>query len=153
VIEQGLKELFDLDLKNLRVLAVLLNKFDPKTDGAARDWLGIYEESAKLLYKEIDYKNEGRNAERFAENFKTQPWIKVRLRAPRTRYEPGGIRFIVSLLQVPKIYWEFTSERILGMEYVPGIKVSDISAIDAAGIDRKLLAKRSAESYLTQLCR
>lgn len=39
------------------------------------------------------------------------------------------------------------------MEYVPGIKINDIERIEAAGIDRKLLAKRSAESYLMQLCR
>jgi len=39
------------------------------------------------------------------------------------------------------------------MEYVPGLKVNDIEGIEAAGIDRKLLAKYSAESYLTQLCR
>ena len=127
---QGLKELFDLDLKNLKVLAILLDKFDPKSDGAARDWKSIYEESAKLLYKEIDYENEGRNAERFANDFKDVPWVKV-----------------------PKIFWEFTSSRVLAMEYCPGIKVSDIEKIEAAGIDRKLLAKRSAESYLYQLCR
>lgn len=39
------------------------------------------------------------------------------------------------------------------MEYVPGIKINDIAAIEKAGIDRSLLAKRSAESYLSQLCR
>jgi predicted unusual protein kinase regulating ubiquinone biosynthesis (AarF/ABC1/UbiB family) len=127
---QGLRELFDLDLKNLKVLAILLDKFDPKSDGAARDWKSIYEESAKLLYKEIDYENEGRNAERFASDFKDIPWVKV-----------------------PRIYWDFTSTRVLAMEYCPGIKVSDIAKIEAAGIDRKLLAKRSAESYLYQLCR
>jgi len=125
-----LKDLFDLDLKNLRTLAVLLDKFDPKTDGASRDWVSIYEESAKLLYREIDYKLEGQNAVRFATNFKGVPWVKV-----------------------PKIYWNYTTERVLAMEYCPGIKVSDIEKIEAAGIDRKLLAKRSAESYLTQLCR
>lgn len=127
---QGLKELFDLDLKNLKVLAILLDKFDPKSDGAARDWKSIYEESAKLLYKEIDYENEGRNAERFATDFKDIPWVKV-----------------------PKIYWDFTSKVVLAMEYCPGIKVSDIEKIEIAGIDRELLAKRSAESYLYQLCR
>lgn len=46
----GLKELFDVDLKNLRKLAVLLDKFDPKSDGADRDWVSIYEESERLLY-------------------------------------------------------------------------------------------------------
>lgn len=86
---QGLRELFDLDLKNLKVLAILLDKFDPKSDGAARDWKSIYEESAKLLYEEIDYENEGRNAERFANDFKDIPWVKV-----------------------PKIYWDFTSTKV-----------------------------------------
>jgi predicted unusual protein kinase regulating ubiquinone biosynthesis (AarF/ABC1/UbiB family) len=46
-----------------------------------------------------------------------------------------------------------TTTKIITMEYVPGIKINDIKAIELAGIDRELLAKRSAESYLTQLCR
>lgn len=74
---QGLKELFDMDLKNIKALAILLDKLDPKTDGAQRDWSSIYDESAKLLYKEIDYENEAFNAMRFQENFKGTPWIKV----------------------------------------------------------------------------
>ena len=39
------------------------------------------------------------------------------------------------------------------MEYVPGIKINNLDEIDRRGIDRNLLAKRSAEAYLTQLCR
>lgn len=74
---QGLRELFDTDLKNIKVLAKLLDKVDPKTDGAQRDWGSIYDESAKLLYKEIDYENEAVNALRFQENFRDIPWIKV----------------------------------------------------------------------------
>ena len=65
----NLKELFDVDLKNLKKLAVLLDKFDPKTDGADRDWLSIYEESERLLYLEINYLNEADNGERFAKDF------------------------------------------------------------------------------------
>lgn len=42
---------------------------------------------------------------------------------------------------------------MLTMEYVPGIKINDIEAIEKAGINRELLAKRSAESYLSQICR
>lgn len=74
---QGLKELFDMDLKNIKVLAKLLDKFDPKSDGAQRDWDSIYDESAKLLYKEIDYKAEALNCIKFKDNFANVPWIKV----------------------------------------------------------------------------
>jgi len=127
---QGLKELFDMDLKNIKVLAVLLDKFDPKSDGAQRDWISIYDESAKLLYREIDYRAEALNAIRFKDNFADQPWIKV-----------------------PEVLLNMTTTSVITMEYVPGIKINDIKKIEEAGIDRQLLAKRSAESYLTQICR
>lgn len=130
VQRQGLKELFDRDLQNIKVLAALLDKFDPKSDGAARDWCSIYDESARLLYKEIDYKAEALNSIRFKDNFASVPWVKV-----------------------PDVLLNMTSTRVVTMEFVPGIKVNDIEKIEAAGISRELLAKRSAESYLTQICR
>ncbi|GJM85337.1 hypothetical protein PR202_ga01778 [Eleusine coracana subsp. coracana] len=49
----GLKELFDIDLKNLRVIAEYLQKVDPKSDGAKRDWVAIYDECASVLYQVI----------------------------------------------------------------------------------------------------
>jgi len=126
----GLKELFDVDLNNIRALAKVLDKVDPKTDGAARDWVSIFDESARLLYKEIDYKSEALNCLRFKKNFANIPWVKV-----------------------PDVDLNMTTERIVVMEYVPGIKINDLQRIDEAKIDRALLAKRSAEAYLTQLCR
>ena len=77
VQRQGLKNLFDMDLKNIKVLAKILDKFDPKSDGASRDWASIYDESSKLLYREIDYQLEALNSIRFKENFADSPWIKV----------------------------------------------------------------------------
>lgn len=77
VQRQGLRELFDMDLKNIKVLAILLDKFDPKSDGAQRDWVSIYDESARLLYKEIDYRSEALNSVRFRDNFANVPWVKV----------------------------------------------------------------------------
>ena len=61
----GLKALFDIDLKNIRVLAQWLQKLDPQSDGAARDWVAIYDECSRILYQEIDYRLEGQNADRF----------------------------------------------------------------------------------------
>ncbi|KMZ66799.1 ABC-1 domain-containing protein [Zostera marina] len=123
-----LKDLFDIDLKNLRVIAEYLQKIDPKSDGAKRDWVAIYDECANVLYEEIDYTKEGENAELFAENFKNMDYVKV-----------------------PKIYWECTTPQILTMEYVPGIKINRVETIDQLGIDRKRLGRYAVESYLEQI--
>ncbi|KAL2339447.1 hypothetical protein Fmac_007387 [Flemingia macrophylla] len=124
----GLKDLFDIDLKNLRVLAEYLQKFDPKSDGAKRDWVAIYDECASVLYQEIDYTKEAVNAELFASNFKNMDYVKV-----------------------PAIYWDYTTPQILTMEYVPGIKINKIQALDQLGVDRKRLGRYAVESYLEQI--
>jgi len=126
----GLKELFDIDLKNIRALAVWLQKVDPKTDGAARDWVAIYDECSRILYEEIDYSKEGRNADRFRENFAGTPWVKV-----------------------PKVFWQYSTSEVLVLEYCPGTKINDGEAIDRMGLDRQRLARLSVESYLQQILR
>ncbi|XP_057806999.1 protein ACTIVITY OF BC1 COMPLEX KINASE 8, chloroplastic-like [Salvia miltiorrhiza] len=124
----GLKDLFDIDLKNLRVIAEYLQKIDPKSDGAKRDWVAIYDECASVLYQEIDYTKEAANAEKFADNFKNMDYVKV-----------------------PSIYWEYTTPQVLVMEYVPGIKINRIQALDQLGVDRKRLSRYTVESYLEQI--
>ncbi|KAK9071560.1 hypothetical protein SSX86_007988 [Deinandra increscens subsp. villosa] len=124
----GLKDLFDIDLKNLRVIAENLQKLDPKSDGAKRDWVAIYDECANVLYQEIDYTKEAANAELFANNFKNLEYVKV-----------------------PKINWKYTTPQVLTMEYVPGIKINRIQALDQLGVDRKKLGRYAVESYLEQI--
>ncbi|WCJ31782.1 Protein kinase superfamily protein [Euphorbia peplus] len=124
----GLKDLFDIDLKNLRVIAEYLQKLDPKSDGAKRDWVAIYDECANVLYQEIDYTKEAANAELFASNFKDMDYVKV-----------------------PTISWEYTTPQVLTMEYVPGIKINKIQALDKLGVDRKRLGRYAVESYLEQI--
>ncbi|KAF3440447.1 hypothetical protein FNV43_RR18731 [Rhamnella rubrinervis] len=124
----GLKDLFDIDLKNLRVIAEYLQKIDPKSDGAKRDWVAIYDECATVLYQEIDYTKEAANAELFAKNFKNMDYVKV-----------------------PRIFWEYSTPQVLTMEYVPGIKINKIQALDQLGVDRKRLGRYAVESYLEQI--
>ncbi|XP_020215557.1 protein ACTIVITY OF BC1 COMPLEX KINASE 8, chloroplastic [Cajanus cajan] len=124
----GLKDLFDIDLKNLRVIAEYLQKIDPKSDGAKRDWVAIYDECASVLYQEIDYTKEAANAELFASNFKNLDYVKV-----------------------PTIFWDYTTPQILTMEYVPGVKINKIQALDQLGVDRKRLGRYAVESYLEQI--
>ena len=73
----GLRELFATDLKNLRKLCELLDSVDPKSDGADRSYIDVFDESEKLLYEEIDYLNEAKNADRFREQFANDPQVRV----------------------------------------------------------------------------
>ena len=62
------------------------------------------------------------------------------------------VTFVVKTgFKVPRIYWKYTSPKILTLEYVPGIKISHYEAIEAAGLDRTRLARLGAKAYLHQL--
>jgi len=124
----GLKELFDVDLKNLKKLSVLLDKFDPKSDGADRNWVSIYEESERLLYEEINYINEADNAERFAADFAGTEWVRV-----------------------PDVYRDISTPRVLIMEYVESFKLTDIERVEELNLDRTMIAKRTADAFLRQI--
>ena len=122
----GLQRLFEIDLK---ILKGITRYFQSHPEwGRGRDWLGIYEECCRILWEEVDYLNEGRSADTFRRNFRAYDWVKV-----------------------PRVYWRYTSPRILTLEYAPGIKISHYEALEAAGIDRKVIARQGAEAYLHQL--
>jgi ubiquinone biosynthesis protein len=88
----------------------------------------IVEEFARTLEKEIDYTIEATSLERFGRSFLDDPAIYV-----------------------PKVFRDTTSERVLTMELVDGIKISDIDRIDKAGYDREIITVRGAEFYLKQV--
>ncbi|KAI7839932.1 hypothetical protein COHA_006326 [Chlorella ohadii] len=122
----GLRQLFEIDLQNLEKVAEQLDKGDEAT----RDFKGIYQECAKILYEEIDYINEGRNADRFRRNFRNEGWVKV-----------------------PRVYWQYSSPSVLTLEYMPGVKITNVAGIEAAGLDAPRIAQRATESYLIQILR
>ena len=91
---------------------------------------GIYAECAKILWEEVDYINEGRNADRFRRNFAAEDWV-----------------------QVPRIYWRQTTPVVLTLEYMPGLKVTDKQGLLRAGLNPVDVAKTATEAYLLQILR
>ena len=122
----GLSRLFEIDLSILKGIAQYFQNH--REWGRGRDWMGIYAECCRLLWLEIDFLHEGRNGDKFRRNFRGVDWVKV-----------------------PRVYWRYTTPRVLTMEYMPGIKISHYEALESAGLDRKRLARLGAEAYLRQL--
>jgi ubiquinone biosynthesis protein len=98
-----------------------------RTWNVARDYdaPGIADEFAQTLRAELDYLQEGRNAERFAEDFADDPDVII-----------------------PRVIWDCTTSRVLTLERMSGWNVSDAAGLDAAGVDRKRVARKGAEIVL-----
>jgi ubiquinone biosynthesis protein len=116
----GAMEQVELDLEILMDGALHASR--RSTQIADYDVVGIAEEFAQTLRAELDYLREGRNAEQFAANFAENADV-----------------------QIPKVFWEHTTSRMITLERIRGIKVTDLAALDEAGIDRHDLAKHGTD--------
>lgn len=122
----GIRKIIEVDLEILLHLATLTEKYIEEMEIYRPT--RIVEEFARTLEKEINYHIEALHMERFARMFLGNESVYV-----------------------PWIFRQFTTERILTMEYVEGIKVSDINTLDEKGYDRKLIASRGADLILEQV--
>jgi predicted unusual protein kinase regulating ubiquinone biosynthesis (AarF/ABC1/UbiB family) len=118
-------QLVRLDLCALRFVIWVITRF-LDTDNVI-DLMGVYHEFERTIYEEIDYMREAANTKRFKEMFKDDPTISI-----------------------PRVYDEYISRRMLVLEWIDGIKINDYAALDAAGIDRLEVAKRTAYAYFSQ---
>ncbi|TAG96657.1 MAG: AarF/ABC1/UbiB kinase family protein [Oscillatoriales cyanobacterium] len=122
----NLLPILSLDLYLMRWAAGLLGPLLPLNLG--HDLSLIVDEFGIKLFEEIDYINEGRNAEKFATNFADDPTVKV-----------------------PSIYWRHTSKCVLTLEWINGIKLTDMESVKAAGLDTNSLIEVGVRSGLRQL--
>ncbi|MEH2234669.1 ABC1 kinase family protein [Nostoc sp.] len=120
-----LREGITIDLYILRNLAAWVQK---KVKRVRSDLVGILDELGDRIFEEMDYIHEGENAERFFELY-------------------GHIKDIY----VPKIYWEYTNRRVLTMEWINGIKLTQTEEIKAQGIDARYLIEVGVQCSLRQL--
>ncbi len=124
----GLERLFRLDLEVMQQVAAVLQRH-PRW-GEGRDWVSIAQECRRVLLRELDFRLEAEHAARFRQQF----------------LEDAGIR-------VPAVVWELSTRRVLCLDFLPGIKITDRSALVEAGIDPAAVAEKGAASYLQQLVR
>ena len=120
-----LRERITIDLYVLRRIAAWANK---NIKRVRSDLVAILDEFGGRLFEELDYIQEGENAERFAQLY-------------------GHLKDIY----VPKIYWQYTQRRVLTMEWITGTKLNQAEAIRDKGIDARYLIEVGVQCSLRQL--
>lgn len=124
----GLERTFRLDLEVMQQVAAAVQRH-PRW-GRGRDWIGIAQECRRVLLRELDFRLEAEHAARFRQQFLDDPGIRI-----------------------PAVVWELSTRRVLCLDYVPGIKITDRQALLEAGIVPAAIAEKGAASYLQQLVR
>ncbi|MGI8655006.1 MAG: ABC1 kinase family protein [Pyrinomonadaceae bacterium] len=114
------------DISVLRRITSFLARFPQLNENA--DWEGMLGEFSETIHEEMDYAQEGRNADRFRESFKD--WRAI---------------------HVPKIYWSHSTAQVLTMEFIRGTKVTETEALRARRISPVKVNRLLVRTYLKQL--
>jgi predicted unusual protein kinase regulating ubiquinone biosynthesis (AarF/ABC1/UbiB family) len=121
----NIDRLVNMDLSTIRFVIWVISRFVNTSEFI--DLKAFYHEFRRTIYEEIDYVQEAANARRFAEIFKDRPGIVI-----------------------PNIIDGMVSRRVLVMEWIDGIKVNDYAELEARGISRFEVARRTVEAYFFQ---
>jgi ubiquinone biosynthesis protein len=122
----GIERVVNTDLEIIQDLARLAQ--ERTSLGEVYDLVDLADEFSAALRAELDYRREGRNADRFRTNFAGE-----------------------SHLYVPQVYWDFSTRCVLVLERISGIKISDVAALEAAGYDRHRIAATAAQFIIKQV--
>lgn len=122
----NLLPILTLDLYLIRQIVQWVGPWLPLNLG--HDLTLVVDEFGCKLFEEIDYLNEGRNAEKFATNFADHPEVKV-----------------------PSIFWRYSSHRVLTLEWIDGFKLTGTQAVRDANLDLDSLIRIGVTSGLQQL--
>jgi ubiquinone biosynthesis protein len=122
----GIVKIVETDIDVLMGLAYLIEQHIPTV--ALYDPVGLVKEFRRNILREMNFTREGRTVDRFSANFADSTTVYV-----------------------PKIFWDYTGDIVLTMEYVPGIKISELDKLTAQGYDLKEIARRGADSFLKQV--
>jgi predicted unusual protein kinase regulating ubiquinone biosynthesis (AarF/ABC1/UbiB family) len=121
----NIERLVNMDLSTIRFVIWVISRFVNTNEFI--DLMAFYREFRRTIFEEIDYVREAANARRFAEIFRDRPGILI-----------------------PRVMDGYVSRRVLVLEWVDGIKVNDYAQLEAAGVSRFAVAKRTVEAYFYQ---
>lgn len=121
----GVRETVEADIHILLHLAWLLEKYVPESQPLGP--LKLVSEFADWTMRELDFAVEGHNADRFRAMYRGNPHVKI-----------------------PRIYWDYTTPRILTMEYIDGVAADDIQGMRRWGINPQTVARHGIRALLTQ---
>lgn len=122
----GIRRVVEADMRLMQRAAQLIEARFPELRQFQP--CGMVRQFRASLARELDLAAECRHAERIAANF-------------------AGHGDIV----VPRVYWDYTSERVNVQDFIDGIALSETGRIDAAGLDRRLIARRGAQAVLKMM--
>lgn len=172
-----LRQIYDQDLVVLKKVAAGMDKLGrsaANVGGVSQSWVDIFSDAEEILYREIDYRDEATNARRFADDFGLdiggKPLNRITTSPPSsstssssssnatnvaTSKDGEPLTTAASWLRTPYVYTDLSTEKVLVMEYVPSIKITNKAKLDAANVtseEREYLSDMLARSYLRQFC-
>ncbi|KAL6576609.1 Protein ACTIVITY OF BC1 COMPLEX KINASE 3, chloroplastic [Orobanche minor] len=121
----GIEEAVGLDFYLIRGLGFLINKY---VDTVSSDVVAIIDEFARRVYQELNYVQEGQNARRFKKLYADKDDVLV-----------------------PDIFWDYTSSKVLTMEWVEGVKLNEQDAVERQGLSLLDLVNTGIQCSLRQL--
>lgn len=122
----GIEPVIETDIDIMMGLAYLVEKHLP--GGDMYDSVGFVKEFRRTIHRELDFSREGRTTERFAANFADNETVRI-----------------------PKVFWDYTGQTVLTLEYIAGIKISRQNELLGADLDLKIIAKNGADNFLKQV--
>jgi len=121
-----IKAMIETDLEILLDLAALAENRMKRMERL--QLCDVVEEFAKSLRNELDYTIEGRNAEKIAKQFKND-----------------------KLVHIPSIYWDYSTRKVLTMEFVEGLRLNQFEALEKNGYDHKVIAEQLVRALFHQI--
>ena len=143
----GIRPTIEADLRWLMRLAELVEKESPELRSFRPQ--EVVRQFSQSLRRELDFASECRNAERIAENF--AGYTDADAPVSRPGAEEDGFAQAPPIIVIPRVYWQWTGERVCVQEFIDGIPGRNLQAVEEAGLDREILARRGAHAVLKMI--